>query len=149
MHQNRRTMAVASAGLLAAVALTACSSNESTSNNTDKASDKPSSAPTGTSKDLAGMWLPADGNKEWALLFTSQRTTTLTGRHFCTGPFAEEAGATVLKLTCADGETAYTAGTVKRTGDKIEVSWAGGERQEYVRAPRAKATGLPTTMPTP
>ncbi|MGW0613425.1 hypothetical protein [Streptomyces sp. NPDC002788] len=153
-------VAAAAAGLVGALALTACSS-DSGSGDDSASSPSPSpsvSATTGGDSgsgsgapaggELAGSWLATTGGKAVALVITGKQAALFaTGGSMCSGTAGEEAGMRMIRLKCTDGSKDRTTGMVDSVnGKSLKVTWEGGLGTEtYTKAEGGKLpTGLPT-----
>ncbi|MET9393309.1 hypothetical protein ABZY20_23390 [Streptomyces sp. NPDC006624] len=166
----RRTGAVrvvaAAAGLVGALALTACSGDGNGDSGDESASSPaPSaSASAGTgggsgsgsgsgsagsgSGELEGSWIATTDGKAVALMVTGKQAALFaTGGSVCSGTAGEESGTRTIRLKCTDGSEKRATGTVGSvTGSSLKVTWEGGLGEEtYTKAEGGKLpTGLPT-----
>ncbi|MFF7970849.1 hypothetical protein [Streptomyces sp. NPDC007905] len=149
--------AAAAAGLVGALALTACSGGGSK----DGSSPTPSVTPTsttgsgtgavaGTSGKLQGSWLTTSKGSVVALVITGKQAGLFaTGGTVCSGAAGTEAGMQMIHLTCTDGSKDRVTGMVDSvSGDGMKVTWSGKLGQEtYTRAEGGKLpSGLPTAL---
>ncbi|MGW1870248.1 hypothetical protein ACWCPS_32485 [Streptomyces mauvecolor] len=160
MHRHIRTAGLAAAGLSAALVLTGCGSGAKKADPaaSDAGASAPASGGTGTVRfeDLTGAWV-ADADKDVILVFTSQKTVSLTGSHFCVGKFDDAGGMAMIKMNeCNKGYKERSNGMLKLTNDTLEVDWAGFKKETFTRGTKGKLpTGLPTAglptagLPTP
>ncbi|MEG8276647.1 hypothetical protein Q5694_10255 [Streptomyces sp. AHA2] len=165
--------AAAVAGLVGALALTACSGDGDGGSGDDPASSPaPSaSASAGTGGgsgssgpesgsgsgsgsgeeaggELAGSWLATTDGKAVALVITGKQAALFaTGGGVCSGTAGEESGTRTIRLKCTDGSKGRATGTVDSvTGTSMKVTWENGVGTEtYTKAEGGKLpTGLPT-----
>jgi hypothetical protein len=151
-----RRAALATAGLVGVLVLTACGgggSDDDTSP-TSSASVPPSASPSssasasGTSSsasgEVAGSWLTTTGGKAVALLVNGDQAGLFaTGGTVCSGTASAEA----IRLTCTDGSKDRAEGTVESvTKTKLKVKWSGGAGTETYT--RAEGGQLPSGLPT-
>ncbi|WP_369198429.1 hypothetical protein [Streptomyces djakartensis] len=162
-------VAAAAAGLVGALALTACS-GDGDGNSADDPASSPAasaSASAGTGGDsgsgadsggsgagdeaggeLAGSWLATTDGKAVALVITGKQAALFaTGGGVCSGTAGEESGTRTIRLKCADGAKGRATGTVDSvTGTSMKVTWENGVGTEtYTKAEGGKLpTGLPT-----
>ncbi|MEU1468685.1 hypothetical protein ABZ434_10740 [Streptomyces sp. NPDC005761] len=163
MHKRVRTGAVLAAGLLAALALTGCSS-DSDKGGTDKSSGSATTpAPTGGGssdsgsgaddttgglKALEGAWAGQTDGKAVVLSVASGKAVVVADSHVCSGT-AKDMGKPMLALTCADGNTDRTMGAIESNdGKTVVVSWDGGTKDTLAKTDADSLEGLPD-LPTP
>ena len=160
LPRGQARIAVAAAGLAAALALTGCSSDSG--NATDNGSSTPSAAtstadtgggsgqasPSGATGKLAGSWLATTGGKAVALVITGKQAGLFaTGGTVCSGTAGEEAGMQMIHLTCTDGSTDRKTGMVTSVDSTtMKVTWSGKLGAEtYTKSEGGKLpSGLPT-----
>ncbi|MFD5158051.1 hypothetical protein ACFWMJ_08265 [Streptomyces hawaiiensis] len=155
-------VAAAAVGLAGTLALSACSSDGG-SGDDSAAGPAPSasaSAPTGADSGsgsgsggpaggkLAGSWLATTDGKAVALVITGKQAALFaTGGSVCSGTAGEESGMSMIRLKCTDGSKDRATGMVDSvTGSSLKVTWEGGLGAEtYTKAEGGKLpTGLPT-----
>ncbi|WP_235457297.1 hypothetical protein [Streptomyces olivochromogenes] len=152
-------IAAAAAGLVGALALTACSSGGD-SNDDSSASPSASAAPTSTAGSggtggtgssagkLQGSWLTTTDGKAVALVITGKQAALFgTGGTVCSGSAGVEAGMQMIHLKCADGSKDRATGMVDSvSGSTMKVTWSGKLGKEtYTKAEGGKLPpGLPT-----
>ncbi|MDQ0941692.1 hypothetical protein [Streptomyces sp. V1I1] len=154
MHKRVRTSVVA-AGLVAALALTGCSSGDN-----DSGKDKTSAKPTETgggdgdgaaaSGSIEGAWAGVTDGKTVALSVSGKIAAVVADGHVCTGQVTDH-GKPMLSLKCADGNTDRTMGSIESNdGTTLVVSWDAGAKDTLTKTDPGKLpTGLPTGIPTP
>ncbi|MFI6055598.1 hypothetical protein ACIBCO_36635 [Streptomyces violascens] len=149
MHRNIRIVGFTAAGLSAALVLTGCGSSDKKSD--PAARSNPAVAPSSRdntavqSSDLLGVWT-SQGDKDVMLLFTSQKTVTLTGSHFCVGRFDDTANTTTVKMSeCNGNYKERNQGTLKLTQDTLEIDWKGFRKESFTHSAKPK---LPSSAPT-
>ncbi|MFF5982816.1 hypothetical protein ACFY78_28595 [Streptomyces olindensis] len=153
-------VAAVAAGLVGALALTACSGDGGSGD--DSASPSPSataSAGTGgsdsgsgsggpASDELAGSWLATTDGKAVALVITGSKAALFaTGGSVCSGTAGEQSGMRMIRLKCTDGSKDRATGMVDSVNkSSLKVTWEGGLGAEtYTKAEGGKMpTGLPT-----
>ena len=144
--------AAAAAGLVGALALTACSGGGSKDDSSPTASATPTSsgtgAVTGSSDKLQGSWITTSKGSVVALVITDRKAGLFaTGGTVCSGAAGTEAGMQMIHLTCTDGSKDRVTGMVDSvTKDAMKVTWSGKLGQEsYTKAEGGKLpSGLPT-----
>ncbi|MFC8127697.1 hypothetical protein [Streptomyces sp. NPDC057302] len=161
MHVRNVHIGAAAAGLVAALALTGCSSDGGDSEDEGKDKDKGSSsagssdtpgedgADSGADSDSGaedggseGSWVAtADGNP-LALVIAGKRATLLGENVLCSGTASGE----TIKLKCAKGDSDRTEGTVESVnGTSMTVSWQGAGKDQFTKTKGGKLPeGLPT-----
>ncbi|MEU6279438.1 hypothetical protein [Streptomyces sp. NPDC047028] len=155
-----RTAAVA-AGLVGALALTACSGSDSGSKGSghDSSPSAGTSASasggggsgataTGASGKLQGSWVSTSGGKIVALVITGKEAGLfVTGGTVCSGSAGTESGMQMIHLKCTDGSKDRVTGMVDSVDDNgMKVTWSGKTGEEtYTKAEGGK---LPSGMPT-
>ncbi|MFJ6669148.1 hypothetical protein [Streptomyces sp. NPDC091383] len=157
---TRVRIAALTAGLVGALALTACGGG---GGGTDHSSASPSnaastgSAPsasaggsgvTGASGKLQGSWLATSGGTIVALVINGKQAGIFaTGGTVCSGTAGTESGMQMIHLTCAKGSKDRTTGMVDSIdGTSMKVTWSGKVGQEtYTKAEGGKLpSGLPS-----
>ncbi|RPE41893.1 hypothetical protein EDD90_4990 [Streptomyces sp. Ag109_O5-1] len=145
------------AGLVGALALTACSGGGSDSGSSANPSGTTSAAATAsaesesatTSADvLQGSWITTSGGKIVALVVTGKSAGLFeTGGAVCSGTAGEEAGMRMIHLSCTDGNKNRATGMVDSVNKSgMKVTWSGKTGEEtYTKADGGKLpSGLPT-----
>ncbi|MFJ9567278.1 hypothetical protein ACIRQQ_45485 [Streptomyces fuscichromogenes] len=145
------------AGLVGALALTACSGGDSGGGSSATPSGTSSAAATATagsesstasSDALQGSWITTSGGKIVALVVTGKQAGLFeTGGAVCSGTAGEEAGMRMIRLTCTDGSKDRGTGMVDSVSKSgMKVTWSGKSGAEtYTRAEGGKLpSGLPT-----
>ncbi|MFE4450872.1 hypothetical protein [Streptomyces sp. NPDC056796] len=162
MDRLTRSGALAAAGLAAALALTACGSDDPAADRTSD--DRPATAsgpatPSGAATAdaavaaaaaaLAGTWTGTSDGLPVVLSATSGKVALSAGQHICQGEL-KNMGTVMIALKCLDGDTARTMGSIESNdGGKLVVSWNAGATDTLSRAADAKLPkGLPT-LPAP
>ncbi|MFJ8754288.1 hypothetical protein ACIREO_33930 [Streptomyces sp. NPDC102441] len=156
MDSLPRSGALAAAGLVAVLALTACGSDDPAS---DKApepgagSGQTSSSGTGGKEGgsgdadataLEGTWTGTSDSLPVVLSVTSGKVALSAGKHICQGD-VKDMGEVMLALKCLDGNTDRTMGSVESNdGEKLVISWDAGAEDTLSRT---DATALPTDLP--
>src|SRR5207248_6383193 len=131
-------IAAAVAGLVGAVALTACSSGGGSK---DDASSSPSAAnsssgagtggssgaSTTASDGLQGDWLATTGGKAVALVITGKQAGLFsTGGTVCSGTAGKEAGMQMIHLACTNGNEERATGMVDSVSKSaLKITWSG------------------------
>ncbi|MFE9405884.1 hypothetical protein ACFYNY_29735 [Streptomyces sp. NPDC006530] len=161
MHKHIRTAGIAAAGLSVALVLTGCGSGDGggdkkaapTASATGAATTGTDGAGTVKAGDLTGPAWFSETDKDVVLLFTSQKTVTLTGRHLCVGKFDSADGMTMVTMSECNGDDKdkRSRGMLKLTNGTLEVDWEGFKKETFTRGTKGKLpTGLPTAgLPTP
>ncbi|MEU2053960.1 hypothetical protein [Streptomyces bungoensis] len=156
----RVRIAAAAAGLVGALALTACSGGGSPDDSsadstaTAAASSSPTAGSTGTvtgsSGKLQGSWVTTSKGAVVALVITGGKAGLFgTGGTVCSGTAGSESGMRMIHLTCSDGNKDRVTGMVDSvTKDGMRVTWSGKLGQEtYTKAEGGKLpSGLPTAI---
>jgi len=161
VSHRRAPIAVAAAGLTAALALAGCSGDSdsgdkesatpsaSTATSTATADTGGSSGTTKQAAELEGSWLATTGGKAVALVINGTKAGLFaTGGTVCSGTAGEEAGMQMIHLTCTDGNKDRKSGmvdSVNSTG--MKVTWSGGGlgAETYTKAEGGQLpSGLPT-----
>jgi hypothetical protein len=154
--------AAAAAGLVGALALTACSGGGDSKGDSKKDSS-PSAAPTstassaggsgtvtGASDKLQGSWVTTSSGKIVALVINGKQAGLFaTGGTVCSGTAGKEAGMQMIHLTCTDGSKNRVGGMVDSvSANGLKVTWSGKLGQEtYTKAEGGKLpSGLPTNL---
>ncbi|MGA5040120.1 hypothetical protein ACPCA8_24155 [Streptomyces capoamus] len=159
--------AALAAGLVGALALTACSggsgdggsgsggsgsggSGQSTGSAASPGASAGTASPrvSGASARLQGSWITTAGGKIVALVVTGKQAGVfVTGGTVCSGTAGAEDGMQMIHLTCRGGGKERTTGMVDSVdGTTLKVTWSGGTGQEtYTKAEGGKLpSGLPT-----
>ncbi|MFH8339208.1 hypothetical protein [Streptomyces sp. AM6-12] len=159
MATTRVRIAALAAGLVGALALTACGGGggdthpaTSPSGAADTGSAPSSSAGgsgvSGASGKLQGSWLATRGGTIVALVINGKQAGIFaTGGTVCSGTAGDESGMQMIHLTCAKGSKDRTTGMVDSVdGTSMKVTWSGKVGQEtYTKAEGGKLpSGLPT-----
>ncbi|MEU6466940.1 hypothetical protein [Streptomyces sp. NPDC046976] len=155
---TRVRIAALAAGLVGALALTACGGGGGDHSSADPSSTA-SAAPTpsssadgsgvsGASGKLQGSWLATSGGTIVALVINGKQAGIFaTGGTVCSGTAGTESGMQMIHLTCAKGSKDRTTGMVDSVdGTSMKVTWSGKVGQEtYTKAEGGKLpSGLPT-----
>ncbi|MFI2721783.1 hypothetical protein ACH5AI_36635 [Streptomyces collinus] len=156
-------VAAAAAGLAGVLALSACSSDGGSGDDSASGpspSDSASAATGGGSGsgsgsdgsagggELAGSWIATTGGKAVALVITGKQAALFaTGGSVCSGTAGEESGMRMIRLKCTDGSKDRATGMVDSVNkSSLKVTWEGGLGAEtYTKAEGGK---LPTGFPT-
>lgn len=162
MRKLVRTGAVVATGLLTALALTGCGSDNdkpdadkgsgSTAAPAPAGSDSSSTggdaASTGGLEALEGAWAGQTDGKAVVLSVASGKAVVVADSHVCSGN-AKSADKVTLQLKCADGDADRTSGTVESNdGKTVVVSWDGGTKDSLGKTDAGSLEGLPG-LPTP
>ncbi|UUS32281.1 MULTISPECIES: hypothetical protein [Streptomyces] len=158
VHKLVRNGAAAATALAAALALTACGSGDGDGGKDGGASAAPSAAaPTGADAQgvslaaAEGAWVGAtDGKPVTLTVSKGGQAVVISEAHVCQGT-AKEGAALTLTLTCKDGDTTRTSGTVRSAdGTQLVVAWDSG-RTDTLSKPAAGVlpSGLPSIPPLP
>ncbi|MFD4032823.1 hypothetical protein ACFWVP_20520 [Streptomyces sp. NPDC058637] len=142
------------AGLVAALALTACGSDDDSGSEPAAGSGAGQSATPGGDADsgsagvdaaaLDGTWTGATDGRAVVLSVSSGKVALVADQHVCQGD-VKNTGEVMLALTCADGNTDRTMGAIESNdGKKLVVSWDGGAEDTLTRTDPGK---LPTGLP--
>ncbi|MEV7688275.1 hypothetical protein [Streptomyces bungoensis] len=160
----RVRIAAAAAGLVGALALTACSGGGSAGDSTASSSASSSATPgtsssptdgsagkvTGSSGKLQGSWVTTSKGAVVALVITGGKAGLFgTGGTVCSGTAGTESGMRMIHLTCGDGNKDRATGMVDSVSkDGMKVTWSGKLGQEtYTKAEGGKLpSGLPTMI---
>ncbi|MEU6845673.1 hypothetical protein ABZ930_27750 [Streptomyces sp. NPDC046716] len=163
MHSRNVRIAVGAAAAVAALAVSGCSGDDGGSDkgaagsssaatpdagSSDGSSDSGSGSGSGSgsSKDPVGIWSATTDGKPVVLVIGGEQASLSTGDgHLCTGTVTGSA----LSLTCADGDTARSAGTIESNdGSTMKVSWKAGAQDTFKKSANGQLpTDLPTTLP--
>ena len=155
---TRVRIAALAAGLVGALALTACGGGGGAHSSTDpsstaSAAPAPSSSAAGSgvsgaSGKLQGSWLATSGGTIVALVINGKQAGIFaTGGTVCSGTAGTESGMQMIHLTCAKGSKDRTTGMVDSVdGSSMKITWSGKVGQEtYTKAEGGKLpSGLPT-----
>ncbi|MGW2745882.1 hypothetical protein [Streptomyces sp. NPDC001450] len=144
--------AAAAAGLVGALALTACSGGGSEDDSSPTPSATPTStgtgAVTGSSDKLQGSWITTSKGAVVALVVTGKQAGLfVTGGTVCSGAAGTEAGMQMIHLACTGGGKDRVTGMVDSVSkNAMKVTWSGKLGQEtYTKAEGGKLpSGLPT-----
>lgn len=164
-NSTTRAARIAAAGLLGALALTACDSgsgsgsDSGTKNGTSptagaSATSDGKGGPEGTgntggpaaeSGGLNGSWLATSGGRAVVLIVSGGRVALFsTDRTTCSGAVREQPGKDVIRLSTCKRRAEGTVDSVNKT--TLQVTWAGGlGRETYTRA---QGGALPSGLPT-
>lgn len=156
MHKRVRT-SVAAAGLVAALALAGCGSDDGDDAGKDaKTSASPTEAGGGSadSGSIEGAWSGKTDGKSVDLAVTGTKAVLIADGHACTGEVADM-GKPMLSLKCADGNTDRTMSAIESNdGKTLVISWDAGAKDTLTKSatgelPEGLPTGIPTGVPTP
>lgn len=170
MDKLVRTGAVVVAGLVAAFALTACGgdgdsdgggrkggsgkdsgSDSSSGSGSDSGSGSGESGTSGgaDASALEGTWAGLTDGKAVALSVASGKVALVAEQHVCQGEVKDH-GKVMLTLTCTDGNTDRTMGSIESNdGRTLVVSWDAGAEDTLTKTDgKTLPTELPG-MPTP
>ncbi|MEV5958760.1 hypothetical protein AB0M11_34330 [Streptomyces sp. NPDC051987] len=149
--------AVAVAGLVGALTLTACSGGGSGGDSAATPSATSSAGATATagsdsatasSDALQGSWITTSGGKIVALVVTGKQAGLFeTGGSVCNGTAGDEAGMRMIHLTCTKGGKDRVTGMVDSVSKSgMKVTWSGKVGEEtYTKAEGGKLpSGLAT-----
>ncbi|MFI6644441.1 hypothetical protein [Streptomyces sp. NPDC050504] len=152
MHKLVRN-GVTAAGLAALLALTGCGSDDkgdsgkgkeekSTSGGTGAATGgddkKDDGAAKGGDESVEGSWMSVGGAKPVVLSVKGEQAVLVADGHVCSGT-AKSKGKVTLSLTCADGNTDRTMGSVESNdGTSITVSWDAGKSDTLTKTEPGK-----------
>ncbi|BBC94521.1 hypothetical protein SRO_3345 [Streptomyces rochei] len=152
-------IAALAAGLVGALALTACGGGGGGDHSSTDPSATASAAPTpsssadgskvsGASGKLQGSWLATSGGTIVALVINGKQAGIFaTGGTVCSGTAGTESGMQMIHLACTKGSKDRTTGMVDSVdGSSMKVTWSGKVGQEtYTKAEGGKLpSGLPT-----
>ncbi|MEU3534833.1 hypothetical protein AB0E70_25100 [Streptomyces murinus] len=156
---TRVRIAALAAGLVGALALTACGGGGGGDHSSTDPSGTASAAPapsssadgsgvSGASGKLQGSWLATSGGTIVALVINGKQAGIFaTGGTVCSGTAGTESGMQMIHLTCAKGNKDRTTGMVDSVdGSSMKITWSGKVGQEtYTKAEGGKLpSGLPT-----
>ncbi|MEE1756753.1 hypothetical protein [Streptomyces sp. SP18CS02] len=161
-HRLVRTGVVAAAGLVTALALTGCGGDRSEDTGQEKDAGGASAAPApagsaggpatgpgpaaggGTLAEAEGSWTGVTDGKPVSLTIKKGQALVIADAHVCRGQ-AKEAATVTLHLTCNDGDTDRTTGTVESSdASTLVVSWGTGRKDTLTKAAPA---GIPSSLP--
>ncbi|MFC7262307.1 hypothetical protein [Streptomyces lutosisoli] len=153
--RKQARIAVAAAGLAAALALTGCSSDDGGSGDKStspsasaSATESAATGDTSTAKGkLEGSWLATTDGKAVALVITGKQAALFaTGGSVCSGTAGKEAGMQMIHLTCTDGNKDRASGMVSSVNStSMRVKWEGFGQEIYTKSDGGTLpTGLPT-----
>ncbi|MFI9767295.1 hypothetical protein ACIHJG_10580 [Streptomyces sp. NPDC052415] len=149
----------AAAGLTGVLVLGGCSDDDSSDDASPSASATPSATEESATEDtdtgggggstaspagdLEGSWLATTKGKAVALVVTGRKAGLFaTGGTVCSGTAGE-----TIELTCTDGSTDRSDGTVESVGaDTLKVTWDSALGTETYS--KADGATLPTGLPT-
>ncbi|MET8172784.1 hypothetical protein [Streptomyces clavifer] len=142
------------AGLVAALALSACGSDETTGEGPAAGSGSERSATPGQDAGsgsggvgttaLDGTWTGTSDGRAVVLSIASGKVALVADQHVCQGD-VKDMGALTLALTCPDGNTDRAMGAVEsHDGKKLVIAWDGGAEDTLTRTDPGK---LPTGLP--
>ncbi|MBQ1107283.1 hypothetical protein ACH4MN_32390 [Streptomyces anulatus] len=158
MTSSLRTGAVAVAVLAAALALTACGSDDA---GKDSGADSAASATPGGSGDngsgesagsgatdaaaLEGTWVGLTDAKNVTVSIAGGKVALVADQSVCQGDVKDMGGEPMLALKCTGGSTDRTMGAIDSVdGTKLVLSWDGGVKDTLTKADPGK---LPSGMP--
>ncbi|BFP54279.1 hypothetical protein OH733_20830 [Streptomyces griseus] len=155
MTSSLRTGAVVVAALAAALALTACGSDDA---GKDSGADSAASATPGggdSSEEskgggtdaaaLEGTWVGLTDGKNVTVSVAARKVALVADQSVCQGDVKDMGGEPMLALTCTGGSTDRTMGAIDSVdGSKLVVSWDGGTKDTLTKAEPGK---LPSGMP--
>ncbi|MFC9649516.1 hypothetical protein [Streptomyces sp. NPDC056937] len=109
-------------------------------------------ADTDTDTDTAsveGTWAGLSDGKTVALSVKSGKVALVADRHVCQGA-VEDMGEPMFSLTCVDGNTDRTMGTIESNdGKTLVISWGKGVKDTLAKAGDDKLPeGMPSDLPT-
>ncbi len=158
MTSSLRTGAVVVAALAAALALTACGSDDDAGK--DSGADPAASATPGAgggedsgesgggavdAAALEGTWVGLTDGKNVTVSIASRKVALVADQSVCQGDVKDMGGEPMLALKCTDGGTDRTMGAIDSVnGSKLVVSWDGGAKDTLTKAEPGK---LPSGMP--
>ncbi|GAA2949365.1 MULTISPECIES: hypothetical protein [Streptomycetaceae] len=141
------------AGLVAALALTACGSDDDAGGEPAVSGAERSATPGGDADSgsggaeaaaLDGTWTGTSDGRAVVLSVSSGKVALVADQHVCQGD-VKDMGEVMLALTCADGNTDRTMGAIESNdGEKLVVSWDGGAEDTLTKSDPGK---LPTGLP--
>ncbi|MEU2577112.1 hypothetical protein ACIP3B_30385 [Streptomyces anulatus] len=158
MTSSPRTGAVAVAALAAALALTACGSDDASK---DSGADSTASATPGGGGDkgsgesagsgatdaaaLEGSWVGLTDAKNVTVSIAGGKVALVADQSVCQGDVKDMGGEPMLALKCTGGSTDRTMGAIDSVdGTKLVLSWDGGVKDTLTKADPGK---LPSGMP--
>ncbi|GAA4781821.1 hypothetical protein GCM10023329_34330 [Streptomyces sanyensis] len=164
MRTTALRTAAATAAALAALVLGGCGSGDEAADGEDKdgapttpaatASPDPTGVQDGGADGAAGgiegTWAGLTDAKPVVLSLTRGKAALLAEGRACTGDVTGS-GPWKLALTCSDGSTDRTSGTIRPgEGTTLVVAWDGGTEDTLRRSEGGSLPeGLPTALPTP
>ncbi|MER5951692.1 hypothetical protein ABT127_37205 [Streptomyces sp. NPDC001904] len=163
MRSRNVRIVVGAAAAVAALAVSGCSGDDGGSDKgagasssaapdasaSDSASGSGSDSGSGSAKDAVGIWSATTDGKPVVLVIGGRQASLSTGDgHLCTGTVTGS-GTRTLSLTCADGSTDRTAGTIESNdGSTMKVSWKAGTQDTFKKSANGQLpTDLPTSLP--
>ncbi|MEU5657879.1 hypothetical protein ABZ802_20035 [Streptomyces sp. NPDC047737] len=158
MHRLPRGGALSAAALVAALTLSACSSGDEDSSGVTPSAGSASARSTAPTDDgaataetaeaaaaLEGTWTGGTRSDPVALSVTSGKVALIADRHVCQGE-VKHTGEVELALTCLDGDTDRTSGTVtSNDGEKLVVSWEAGAEDTLAKTAAGTLSPGPPT----
>ncbi|MEU3704196.1 hypothetical protein AB0E82_18150 [Streptomyces anulatus] len=158
MTSSLRTGAVVVAALAAALALTACGSDDASK---DSGADSAASATPGGGGDndsgesagsgatdaaaLEGTWVGLTDAKNVTVSIAGGKVALVADQSVCQGDVKDMGGEPMLALKCTGGSTDRTMGAIDSVdGTKLVLSWDGGVKDTLTKADPGK---LPSGMP--
>ncbi|MFD5347892.1 hypothetical protein ACFWJY_30135 [Streptomyces anulatus] len=158
MTSSLRTGAVAVAALAAALALTACGSDDASK---DSGADSAASATPGGDGDngsgesagsgatdaaaLEGTWVGLTDAKNVTVSIAGGKVALVADQSVCQGDVKDMGGEPMLALKCTGGSADRTMGAIDSVdGTKLVLSWDGGVKDTLTKADPGK---LPSGMP--
>ncbi|MFJ8973073.1 hypothetical protein ACIRJ3_27630 [Streptomyces anulatus] len=158
MTSSLRTGAVAVAALAAALALTACGSDDA---NKDSGADSAASSTPGGGGDkgsgepagggavdaaaLEGTWVGLTDAKNVTVSIAGGKVALVADQSVCQGDVKDMGGEPMLALKCTGGSADRTMGAIDSVdGTKLVLSWDGGVKDTLTKADPGK---LPSGMP--
>lgn len=162
---------MAVAGIAAALLLSGCGGSSSTdkADKADKAGKggsataTPGAASAGpaapgadvaeAAKRLEGAWAGLTDGRSVTLLVKEGQAVLVADQHVCSGSL-QDMGQPMLALTCTDGNTDRTMGTIRSNdGKKLVISW-GSKKDSLMKAdaesvPSGLPSGVPSGLPKP
>ncbi|MFJ4708969.1 hypothetical protein ACIP6I_29530 [Streptomyces anulatus] len=157
MTSSLRTGAVAVAALAAALALTACGSDDaskdsgadsaagSTPGGGDKGSGESAGSGAVDAAALEGTWVGLTDGKNVTVSVSARKVALVADQSVCQGDVKDMGGEPMLALKCTGGSTDRTMGAIDSVdGTKLVLSWDGGVKDTLTKAEPGK---LPSGMP--
>ncbi|MEV3896900.1 hypothetical protein OG333_15985 [Streptomyces anulatus] len=157
MTSSLRTGAVAVAALAAALALTACGSDDA---GKDSGADPAASATPGGGDNgsgesagsgatdaaaLEGTWVGLTDAKNVTVSIAGGKVALVADQSVCQGDVKDMGGEPMLALKCTGGSSDRTMGAIDSVdGTKLVLSWDGGVKDTLTKADPGK---LPSGMP--